>query len=158
MLPAGKIRDVTFIFQSSQRHMCLMSSEGLIYTQQLDESSSAKSGPFYLTNIIPVVHEELKDNNGQVAGGGVSVYYSHGLQMLFFSYVQGMFLNFWISLCSRICIYPPYTDENEQVVTRLLASCNRLVINKSKSGCVHMACDSLLMTSLLQVVNRLVAN
>ena len=76
--------------------MCLMSSEGLIYTQQLDESSSAKSGPFYLTNIIPVVHEELKDNNGQVAGGGVSVYYSRGLQMLFFSYVQGMFLDSWI--------------------------------------------------------------
>ena len=92
VLPAGKIRDVTFIFQSSQRHMCLMSSEGLIYTQQLDESSSAKSGPFYLTNIIPVVHPQLKDNNGQVAGGGVSVYYSHGLQMLFFSYVQGMVL------------------------------------------------------------------
>ena len=70
--------------------MCLMSSEGLVYTQQLDESSSAKSGPFYLTNIVPVVHPELQDNNGQVAGGGVSVYYSHGLQMLFFSYVQGM--------------------------------------------------------------------
>ena len=90
VLPAGKIRDVTFIFQSSLRHLCLMSSEGLVYTQQLDESSSAKSGPFYLTNIVPVDHPELKDNNGQVAGGGVSVYYSHGLQMLFFSYAQGM--------------------------------------------------------------------
>ena len=66
-----------------------MSSEGQIYTQQLDESSSAKSGPFYLTNIVPVIDPELTDNNGQVAGGGVSVYYSHGLQMLFFSYVQG---------------------------------------------------------------------
>ncbi|KAM5126070.1 E3 ubiquitin-protein ligase UBR4-like, partial [Mantella aurantiaca] len=29
------------------------------------------------------------DSNGQVAGGGVSVYYSHVLQMLFFSYCQG---------------------------------------------------------------------
>ena len=31
----------------------------------------------------------LQDSNGQVAGGGVSVYYSHVLQMLFFSYSQG---------------------------------------------------------------------
>lgn len=30
-----------------------------------------------------------QDSNGQVAGGGVSVYYSHVLQMLFFSYCQG---------------------------------------------------------------------
>lgn len=66
-----------------------MSSEGLIYTQELDESSSAKSGPFYLTNIVPVSRPELKVNNGQVGDGGVSVYYSHGLQMLFFSYAKG---------------------------------------------------------------------
>ena len=91
MLPAGKIRDVTFVFQSSVRMMCLMSSEGQIYTQPLDESSSAKSGPFYLTNIVPVLHADLKDDNAQVAGGGgVSIYYSHGLQLLFFSYVQGI--------------------------------------------------------------------
>lgn len=32
---------------------------------------------------------QLQDSNGQVAGGGVSVYYSHVLQMLFFSYSQG---------------------------------------------------------------------
>lgn len=31
----------------------------------------------------------LQDSNSQVAGGGVSVYYSHVLQMLFFSYSQG---------------------------------------------------------------------
>ena len=30
-----------------------------------------------------------QDSNSQVAGGGVSVYYSHVLQMLFFSYCQG---------------------------------------------------------------------
>lgn len=27
--------------------------------------------------------------NGQVGGGGVSIYYSHALQLLFFSYSQG---------------------------------------------------------------------
>ena len=40
----------------------------------------------------------------------------------------------------------------------LLTSCSRLVIKKMTSGCVRMACDSLLTTSLLQVVNRLVAS
>ena len=71
------------------RQMALMSSGGQIYTQPLDESSSAKSGPFYLTNIVPVEHKDLEDTNGQICGGGVSMYYSHGFQLLFFSYVQG---------------------------------------------------------------------
>ena len=45
-----------------------------------------------------------------------------------------------------------YTAKNAQVdlVTDL--------INKPISGCVHMVCDSLLTTSLLQIVNRLVAS
>lgn len=34
-------------------------------------------------------HPDLKDSAGQVAGGGVSVYYSHALQLLLFSYSQG---------------------------------------------------------------------
>lgn len=36
-----------------------------------------------------VVSLPQQDSNSQVAGGGVSVYYSHVLQMLFFSYSQG---------------------------------------------------------------------
>lgn len=31
----------------------------------------------------------FQETNGNVAGGGVSVYYSHALQLLFFSYSQG---------------------------------------------------------------------
>ena len=31
----------------------------------------------------------MKDSGGQLAGGGVSIYYSHALQLLFFSYTQG---------------------------------------------------------------------
>lgn len=31
----------------------------------------------------------FKDTNGQVAGGGVSIYYSHTLRLLFYSYAQG---------------------------------------------------------------------
>ena len=43
---------------------------------------------------------------------------------------------------------------------QLLISCNRLNMNKPISGCLlnPMACNSFLMTSLLQVVNRLVAS
>ena len=40
----------------------------------------------------------------------------------------------------------------------LRKACQHLVINKPISGCVRMACDSLLTTSLLQVVNRLDAS
>ncbi|XP_006813837.2 E3 ubiquitin-protein ligase UBR4-like, partial [Saccoglossus kowalevskii] len=69
--------------------MVLMSSAGYIYTQPMEELSSAKHGPFYVTNVLDVTHDDLKDTNGQVAGGGVSVYYSHTLQLLFFSYSQG---------------------------------------------------------------------
>ena len=31
----------------------------------------------------------MQESGGHVAGGGVSVYYSHTLQLLFFSYTQG---------------------------------------------------------------------
>ncbi|MGH0168045.1 UNVERIFIED_CONTAM: hypothetical protein FKN15_073672 [Acipenser sinensis] len=37
----------------------------------------------------PEDFSSASDSNGQVAGGGVSVYYSHVLQILFFSYSQG---------------------------------------------------------------------
>ena len=60
-----------------------------MYLQPMDETSSAINGPFYLTNTLPIEHSDLQDSNGQVAGGGVSVYYSHILQLLFFSYSQG---------------------------------------------------------------------
>ena len=48
--------------------------------------------------------------------------------------------------------------KNANVTANLLTSCNRLVINKPIFECVRMACDSLLTTSLLQVVNRLVVS
>lgn len=70
--------------------MLLMSSSGHIYLQPMDGASSAMNGPFYLTNTVAVEHLELQDSDGQVAGGGVSIYYSHTLQLLFFSYTQGL--------------------------------------------------------------------
>ena len=38
---------------------------------------------------MTVTEESIKDTSEQNGGGGVSVYYSHSLQMLFFSYVNG---------------------------------------------------------------------
>jgi E3 ubiquitin-protein ligase UBR4 len=40
--------------------MVLMASTGYIYTQVLEETSSAKHGPFYITNVLEVNHEDLK--------------------------------------------------------------------------------------------------
>ncbi|XP_055978695.1 E3 ubiquitin-protein ligase UBR4 isoform X1 [Sorex fumeus] len=90
LLPSSKIRDVTFLFNEEGKNIIvMMSSAGHIYTQLMEEASGAQQGPFYVTNVLEVNHEDLKDSNSQVAGGGVSVYYSHVLQMLFFSYCQG---------------------------------------------------------------------
>ncbi|KFM56803.1 E3 ubiquitin-protein ligase UBR4, partial [Stegodyphus mimosarum] len=90
LLPSEKIRDCCFVFSDDgQRHLVLMSSAGHIYYQPMVEESCAKHGPFYVTNILETKHPELKDSNGMIGGGGVSIYYSHTLQLLFFSYTQG---------------------------------------------------------------------
>jgi len=90
LLPTGKVRDVTFMYTESDGvHLLVMGSTGYIYTQVLDSSSSAKQGPFYITNILDIKHAEIKETGGLIAGGGVSVYYSHTMQLLFFSYLVG---------------------------------------------------------------------
>ena len=38
---------------------------------------------------MDVRHSEIKDSAEQIGGGGVSIFYCHTLQLLFFSYVQG---------------------------------------------------------------------
>jgi E3 ubiquitin-protein ligase UBR4 len=55
-----KIRDATFVTTELGCHMVLMASTGYIYTQVLEETSSAKHGPFYITNVLEVNHEDLK--------------------------------------------------------------------------------------------------
>ena len=96
LLPSGKVRDCCFMFRQNQdadgegsRYTFFMSSSGYIYWQPLNEESSARHGPFYVTNILDIAHPDVKENNGQTGGGGVSVYFSHSLQLLCFSYAQG---------------------------------------------------------------------
>lgn len=66
-----------------------MSSAGHIYTQEMYEESLAIHGPFFVMDVLEIYHPEVKESNGQVEVGGVSIYYSHTLQMLFFSYSSG---------------------------------------------------------------------
>ncbi|KAL1517166.1 hypothetical protein ABEB36_000965 [Hypothenemus hampei] len=89
LVPSGKIRDCTFMYEEGTYHILLMSSPGHIYTEILNEDSSTKFGSFYVTNTLEVFHLDVTDANGHVAGGGVSIYYSHTLMLLFYSYAQG---------------------------------------------------------------------
>ncbi|XP_061383112.1 E3 ubiquitin-protein ligase UBR4 isoform X4 [Danaus plexippus] len=89
LVPSGKVRDVTFVNQDDVMHMLCMSSAGHIYWQPMSEESRATLGTFYITNTLEVLHPEIQDVAGLVGGGGVSIYYSHTLRMLFFSYAQG---------------------------------------------------------------------
>ncbi|XP_038209068.1 E3 ubiquitin-protein ligase UBR4 isoform X2 [Zerene cesonia] len=89
LVPSGKVRDVTFVNQEGVMHMLCMSSAGHIYWQPMSEESRATLGTFYVTNTLEVLHPEIQDVAGLVGGGGVSIYFSHTLKMLFFSYAQG---------------------------------------------------------------------
>eukprot|EP00795_Rhopilema_esculentum_P010771 gene10771-19563_t len=89
ILPGGKVRDATFINDGTSLRIAVMSSHGHIYTEVMNEASNASGGAFFLTDAVMVSHPTLKDSNGQVAGGGVSLYYSHVLKLVFFSYSQG---------------------------------------------------------------------
>ncbi|KAF5286898.1 hypothetical protein FQA39_LY00431 [Lamprigera yunnana] len=88
LVPSGKIRDCTFMYEDGIYNILLMSSPGHIYTEVLNEESSAKHGSFYITNTLDI-DLNATDVNGQVAGGGVSIYYSHILGLLFYSYFHG---------------------------------------------------------------------
>lgn len=61
LLPSSKIRDATFLFNEEGKNViAIMSSAGYMYTQLMDESSSAQHGPFYVTNVLEIAHEDLK--------------------------------------------------------------------------------------------------
>ena len=70
-----------------------MSAAGHIHFQALSPEASAVNGPFYVTNTLDLNHVALLDHNTDpdpVEGFGVSIYYSQVLQVLFFSYSNGM--------------------------------------------------------------------
>lgn len=59
LVPSGKIRDCTFIYEDGIYNILLMSSPGHIYTEVLNEASSAKHGTFYVTNTLEVFHLDV---------------------------------------------------------------------------------------------------
>lgn len=89
LLPNGKIRDCAFMKEEETYHMFLMASSGYIYMQPLTNQSLAQHGPFYVVETLQLDHPHIKQMNGQLGGGGASIYYSPVLQILFFSFSQG---------------------------------------------------------------------
>lgn len=59
LVPSGKIRDCTFMYEDGIYHILLMSSPGHIYTEVLNEESSTKYGTFYVTNTLEVFHLDV---------------------------------------------------------------------------------------------------
>lgn len=49
-----------FSWQDNSCYLVAMASSGYIYTQVLSEESSAQHGPFYVTNVLQVHHQDLK--------------------------------------------------------------------------------------------------
>jgi len=89
LVPSGKVHDCTLaFFPDGSRVVLIMSSAGHIYYQPLQDESSARHGPFYVTNIMDVCHPDLEDSSEQIGGGGVSIFYYHALRLLFFSYAN----------------------------------------------------------------------
>jgi E3 ubiquitin-protein ligase UBR4 len=91
----GKVRDCTFYYTKRNNieycYIFIMASNGYVYYEQLSESSSARNGSFYVTNTLDIKHENITEtnNNGILLGGGVSVYFSPTLKLLFWSYAHG---------------------------------------------------------------------
>ncbi|KAJ6631770.1 Protein purity of essence [Pseudolycoriella hygida] len=121
VVPSGKIRDCTFVYQSGNYFLLLFASSGYIYTQALVDESLAKHGAFYVTNTLEIDHPMIVESKGALGEGGASIYYSHLLQMLFLSYSIGK--NFMA----------PLTDVNEGVKCVVLLQTTPQSKNSSKS-------------------------
>ena len=148
-LLSGKLRDVTFLINSATNsvNLLIMSSQGFIYTQVLDDQSRAENGPFYVTNNIVLESSELKMSNGQFGSGGLSIYYSHTMQMLFFSFSNAK--SFACSL-KKLEELPTSTVLNKiQLLTNTSALCHWkeiedhagvILASDEKSGTVSFIC------------------
>lgn len=59
LVPSGKIRDCTFMYEDGVYNILLMSSSGHIYTEILNDASSAKHGAFFVTNTLEIFQSDL---------------------------------------------------------------------------------------------------
>lgn len=93
-LAFGQLKDATFIVPESKtgRYILIMDTDGHVFRQELESSTSTAYGLFYVTTELHLNHPSIKEQGGSVNGGGVSLYYSHSFKMLFFSYLSGNFM------------------------------------------------------------------
>lgn len=112
LLPSGKVRDATFVIQGNVTYILVMANDGRIYSEKLDDSTSAANGPYYITNDLNYDDTEMLaagenpgGSQGATPGGsvgnaggsstdkketvGMSLYYSHPLRLLFYTYPNG---------------------------------------------------------------------
>ncbi len=69
-----------------------MTSTGHIFSQRIIPACNAVEGPVYFTIDWQIKHPDIEEADGTVCGGGASVYYSHTLEMMFFSYNNGKYM------------------------------------------------------------------
>lgn len=74
------------LFQDSKRHIAIMGADGRIYYEKLDESTSI--GAYYVTNDLNGEDNELSES-ADSSSKIVSIYYSHALKLLFYTYLSG---------------------------------------------------------------------
>lgn len=111
LLPTGKVRDATFVIQGEVTYILVMANDGRIYSEKLDDSTSACNGPYYITNDLNYDDTEMltsaENNTGTQSSAapnsasgtsgppdkketvGLSLYYSHALRLLFYTYPNG---------------------------------------------------------------------
>jgi hypothetical protein len=101
IIPAGQIRDVTFAVSDEvlsndgkttahRIYLFVLSSMGNVYVQELNEQCRLEDdGSFYMTSWVTIKHGLSVDQQGIIAGGGLSIHYSHTCRLLFVGYAQG---------------------------------------------------------------------
>lgn len=107
VLPMGKIKDVTFVYDlanedlnlnsdvssneipviKQMKFIVIITSDGYLYYEELSNITSAKNGVYYVTNTIE--QKNSQESCQQQLGAGVSVYYSFKLKLIFWSHQQG---------------------------------------------------------------------
>lgn len=69
-----------------------MSFEGRIFYEKLSDVTSASHGYYYVTNDLNFQDTEMlvsENNSASLDNKGVSLYYSHALKLLFYTYPNG---------------------------------------------------------------------
>jgi len=93
--------NVCLLTQEDTYYIVIISNDGRIYYEKLDENTRATNGPYYITNDLnyddttafggsePYVSGSATSTSDKKEIIGVSVHYSHALKLLFYTYPDG---------------------------------------------------------------------